>query len=131
MSTADQIRQFATRHYVQAARLRGAKTVSVHVGEVHQKLGLKNQVPNVCQALSSRKFLLENSLVLEGRDGPPSGQSTTVVFTYRLGDAGPAPVHSDFDKVRGIARAMFQSFGGGEAFLKAERASFPREEKRG
>src|SRR6266852_4171831 len=84
---ADQIREFAVRHYIRPARQRGAKTVAVRVGEVRQQLKLANRTPAICSALSSRKFLQENSLEWERREGPPSGQSTTVVYTYRFRDS--------------------------------------------
>ena len=40
--------------------------------------------PQICTAIRSRKFLRENNLVIDHIDGPPSGQSTTVVVHYRF-----------------------------------------------
>jgi len=78
--------------------------------------------------LKSRKFLYENHLVLEKCEGPPSGMSTTVVFTYRLlsddRKAPTAPPEWPFLKLRGIAKEAFSSLGGGEAFIQQERARF-------
>ena len=58
----------------------------------------------------------------------PSGMSTTVVFTYRLLGAGvpegDSGLEAAFLKVRGIAKEVFRSLGGGEAFIKREREHF-------
>jgi hypothetical protein len=53
---ADEIRQFVLRNYILPARKRGAKTVIVKAGEVHNQMGLVNRLPNVCQALGTEKF---------------------------------------------------------------------------
>lgn len=128
---ADRIRRFAQDKYIEPARRRGEKLVRIPVGEVHRQLALGNLVPAVCSALSSQRFLRENFLILEGQQGPPSGQSTTVVYTYRLNDSKRADDEArlasaglDFKGMRGIARDLFRSLGGGEAFLRRERASF-------
>src|SRR5208283_3749681 len=103
---ADQYREFAKHEYVEPARQRGDKTVRIVAGDVHRALGLKNRVPGVCQALGSNKFLDENRLQLEKMEGPPKGLGTTVVFTYRLRDAGTAKPehqeHGSFLALRGI-----------------------------
>jgi hypothetical protein len=77
--------------------------------------------------LSGKRFLEENHLALEKREGPPSGQSTTVVFTYRLVDPHRAPdrwEESPLLKLEGIGKEVFQSLGGGEAFIRRERERF-------
>src|ERR1022692_4486523 len=84
LTLADQIRRHAREKIVQPARRRGDLVLKVVAGDVHHDLKLHGRAPAVCSALASRRFLEENSLILEGRQGPPSGQSTTVVFTYRL-----------------------------------------------
>ncbi len=54
--------------------------------------------------------------------------STTVTFTYRLTDeAGQSPskpTEWPFLRLRGIAKEVFQSLGGGEAFIRKEREEF-------
>jgi hypothetical protein len=57
--------------------------VRVVAGEVQKGVHLSNRVSLVCQALKSHKFLAENHLLIEKWEGPPSGMSTTVTFTYR------------------------------------------------
>ena len=65
--------------------------------------------------------------MLEKSDSPPSGISTTVVFTYRLTD-GRAEAVSDgkdaFSRLRGTLKEVFQSLGGGEEFIRRERDNF-------
>jgi len=131
LTLADQIRRHAREKIVQPARRRGDLVLKVVAGDVHRDLKLHGRVPAVCSALASGKFLEENSLILEGRQGPPSGQSTTVVFTYRLDKKrrdtereGRSSNEPSFEEMRGIAKEIFKSLGGGENFLRRERASF-------
>jgi hypothetical protein len=125
---ADRVREHARREYVEPARRRQESTIRIVAGEVQKAVRLSNRVSLVCQALKSHKFLDENHLVLEKWDGPPSGMSTTVIFTYRLTDeAGQASCESAeslFLQLRGIGKDVFQSLGGGEAFIRKEREDF-------
>ncbi len=108
--------------------MRGETTLSITAGDVQKAVHLSNRAPLVCQALKSNKFLDENGLVLEKWDGPPSGMSTTVVFTYRFKKSGgqeTAPKEDwPFLRLRGIAKEVFSGLGGGEAFLRKEREQF-------
>jgi hypothetical protein len=123
---SDSIRDYARQQYIDPARRRGEQTVRIVAGEVHRALRLNNLVPAVCSALRGTKFLAENNLRLEKSEGPPSGMSTTVVFTYRIEGTQPRDKtsKSKFLQARGIAKEVFQALGGGEAFLKAERGQF-------
>jgi hypothetical protein len=127
ISVSDLVREHASEHYLAAARRRGDKTVSINVGAVHRALALSNRVPLVCAALSSRKFVKENHLRLISKTGPPSGQSTTVTFTYEIKHSEkPAGGIDAFLALRGIGKEVFASLGGGEAFIRRERAEFSR-----
>jgi hypothetical protein len=92
---------------------------------VQKAVRLVNRTALVCQALKSHKFLEENHLALEKWDGPPSGMSTTVTFTYRLAGQQPAagqpPGESPLLRLWGIGKEVFQSLGGGESFIRSER----------
>src|ERR1700685_1531392 len=88
---SDAVRQHAYEKYVSAAHRRKQKTVAINVGEVHRELALNNRVPLVCAALSSKKFLTESHLRLISKTGPPSGQSTTVTYTYEFVDSHAGP----------------------------------------
>lgn len=116
---------------MEPARLRGLTTVRIVAGEIHKGLGLRNQVPNVCQVLRSQKFLNENRLVLEKFEGPPSGLGTTATFTYRLAaEDAPQPENELlFLRLRGIAKDTFASLGGGEKFIHGEREHFYQHEE--
>jgi hypothetical protein len=125
---ADRVREHARLEYIEPARRRHESTIRIVAGEVHKAVRFSNRVPLVCQALKSHKFLDENHLVLEKWDGPPSGMSTTVTFTYRLkDDAGQKSSESAewaFLQLRGIGKEVFRSLGGGEAFIRKERENF-------
>jgi hypothetical protein len=125
---ADRIRELARTEYIEPARTRHESIVRIVAGNVQKAAGLSNRVPLVCQALKSSKFLDENHLVLEKWEGPPSGLSTTVTFTYRLlndEERKPAPrLEWPFMKLRGLAKDVFRSLGGGETFIRQEREQF-------
>lgn len=125
-SDSDLVRQHAADNYISAARRRGDRTFSISVGTIHRALALNNRVPLVCAALGSKKFLTENRLRLVSKTGPPSGQSTTVTYTYEFEDDGRnrATNADPFLQLRGIGKDIFASLGGGEAFLREERANF-------
>jgi hypothetical protein len=125
-SSAERIRSFAAREYIETARRKGLKRVQITAGDVHRSLRLKNRVPNVCSALSSRIFLEQNHLAIEEVSGPPSGMGTRVIYTYRLlegGEVRKTPVAS-FENLRGLLKEGLHSLGGGEAFLRHERNRF-------
>jgi hypothetical protein len=139
MNASDQVRAYVRTHYNAPARRAGASTVRVRAGEVHKALKWDlRRVPQVCAALSTRKFLESANLELLGKSGPPSGQSTTVEFTFKLLDEGKAPTReahtphaagrvqdgSGLEALYGILEEEFKALGGGEAFLKAERAAW-------
>jgi hypothetical protein len=124
---SDAVRRHAYEKYISAARRRREKTVAINVGEVHRALALNNRVPLVCAALGSKKFLTEHGLRIVSKTGPPSGQSTTVTYTYELaGKERPSPDAREeaWRQLRGALKYVYAEFGGGEAYLRAERAAF-------
>jgi hypothetical protein len=125
---SDVIRRHAYEKYISTAQNRRDRLVSINAGDVHRALALNNRIPLVCAALGSKKFLAEYGLRIIGKTGPPSGQSTTVTFTYEFMDgerkeSKEARMEAWF-KLRGIAKDIFASLGGGEAYLREERANF-------
>ncbi len=122
------VRQHAIETYISPARCRRERTVSVNVGAVHKALRLGNRVPLVCSSLESQKFLRENGLRLISKIGPPSGQSTTVTYTYEFIDKEEVKGHSDrqdaWNRLRGALKDVFAELGGGENYLRNERANF-------
>ena len=123
------VRMYVRDHYVRPAKREQRSTFRVLVGDVHHALKFSNRVPLVCNALSSRKFLEENSVRLIARTGPPSGQSTTVEFTYEFLEASRNGEPLDeLRALRGAGKKAFQELGGGENFLREERKNFYRGE---
>jgi hypothetical protein len=123
---SDAIRRHAYQKYVVEAQRRKEKLISINVGDVHREMGLSNRVPLVCAALGSKKFLKQHGLRIVSKTGPPSGQSTTVTFLYEV--VHPAAekqgVDEMWESLRGIGKDVYSSFGGGEAYLRQERANF-------
>jgi hypothetical protein len=126
--SSDAVRRHAYEKYIASARRRREKTVAVNVGEVHRALALNNRVPVVCAALGSKKFLTEHGLRIVSKTGPPSGQSTTVTFTYEIVDKKQDDVQLDrqeaWNRLRGSMKDIFAELGGGENYLRKERANF-------
>jgi len=124
-SCSDLVREYAQETYLSPARRRREKTVTVNVGQVQKGVGLHNRVSLVCQALRSEKFLRAHGLKLISKTGPPSGQSTTVTYTYEFLDSPTEKTGADaWERLRGALKDVFAELGGGEAYLRAERASF-------
>jgi hypothetical protein len=128
MPNSDAVRRHAYEKYIASARRRREKTVAINVGEVHRALGLNNRVPLVCAALGSKKFLAEHGLRIVSKTGPPSGQSTTVTFTYEIVKDNERPnsnaQQEAWNQLRGALKDVYAELGGGEAYLRAEREAF-------
>ena len=131
MIDADQIRLHATKKYVLPARQRKQQRFSINAGDVVRELKMTGRVPAVCSALKTRRFLKSNDLQLIDTDGPPSGQSTTVTYTYEFLESNRStPEHDDsWKQLRGTLKDVFAELGGGEAYLRAERGAFYSEKE--
>lgn len=127
MSNADKIRVCGREKYVEPARLRKEKMFSIRAGDVLRELKMSGRLaPAICSALKTKEFLQQNNLRLVDMKGPKSGQSTTVVYTYEFVDTEQAssPKDNSWARLRGALKDVFAEMGGGEAYLRAERASF-------
>jgi hypothetical protein len=127
-SGSDIVSNYVSDSFIKPAQKRGDRTVLVNVGAVHRALNLQNRVPLVCAALKSRKFLEEQGLRILATTGPPSGQSTTVTFTYEIlaGVSRSSPINPLIG-LRGIAKDVFKKLGGGEHFISTERSKFAKD----
>jgi len=128
-SDADQIREYAWIRYIEPARHSGETTVRIKSGEIVKGLNLKNKTPSVCTALRSRIFQDVYGVRLLGEQGPPSGMSTTVVFTYKLvnqarGNTAKPKSPSAFERLRGIAKTLFKDPGDWERSIQNDRRNF-------
>ena len=133
MSLSEQIANHVLIHYVEPARRSGQTMIEVQAGKVHRDLGWKNRVASVCTTLESRKFQKENHLFLIRTSGPASGRSTTVSFAFGVLDPKkdveePKPKPPQGEKLKalyGLCAKTFRELGGGEEFLRRERAWGP------
>lgn len=137
MKPTEETTRHAIKAYVQPARERGDETVRIRVGNLQKELGWTGRTPSVFSTLKSQPFQKEAGLeLIEKRGGPPSGgPSTTVEFVYRIvrpdeqnqisnPQTKPVPDGSGLKPLFGILADTFGKLGGGEAFLKAERAEW-------
>lgn len=144
MAGAKEIREYIRMQYMEPARQRRETLVTLRAGDIHRELGLKNRVPNVCQVMESRLLEKEAGVKVSSKQGPPSGRGTTLTVTYAVGLDGPAKAKASegasvssvgsaltdspwvrlFYELRGMGKEVFAAEGGGEAFLKRERAEF-------
>jgi len=88
MSDADRIREYVNSNYFEPARKDGRTRVEIISGEVHEQMGLKRRMPNVCQTLRGKKIREEYNVVLldEIRRPSVSKNSNTNRFIYSLED---------------------------------------------
>ena len=99
--------------------------MQITAGEILKGLHFhSDRAPLVCSALKAQKFLGENNLVLEQAEGPARMQSVRVTYTYRLNAKDESPDLAAFLRLRGAGKQVFGKLGGGETFLRKERARF-------
>lgn len=141
---SDKVRLIAEEKFVEPAIRAGRGEFSIAVKDLMGYLQMtgfpKRNWPQVCTAIQTAKFLRENKLEIKSVEGPPSGQSTTVVVRYRVvGDGSQAPssglspekegaaeaqetpeewAHRVTGKISGILKEELSEFGGGEAFIR-------------
>jgi hypothetical protein len=141
---SDAIRTYAISRYVRPAVLAGEREFAIPVKAVWE--GLKAQgvemlgrTPQICSALRTGKFLQPNGLEISRIEGPPSGQSPTVVFHYRVigseagmpsssqaqGDEGQQSsetpeewAHRLTGRLCGLLKDEITATGGTEAFIR-------------
>ncbi|HME57860.1 MAG TPA: hypothetical protein VKF63_05945 [Terracidiphilus sp.] len=141
---SDQVRAVALEKYVHPAIRAGKVQFSVAVRDLMRHLQAdgfpERNWPQVCTAIQAQKFLRENGLEIEGIDGPPKKQSSTVVVRYQVvsrvakpttGTVGlegevanlkeESPSERSYrltEKMRGLLKEELAEYGGGEAFLR-------------
>jgi len=93
MKQADKIRDFVCKNYIEPARKKGVKQITVQAGEVDRKMSL-GRVPNVNNALVGKKLQEMCEIRLIGTGG--TSGSTTATYTYEiLSKGGDAMIEED------------------------------------
>jgi 5-methylcytosine-specific restriction enzyme B len=80
LSDAERVRLTALDQYIQPARERGDRTVSINAGKLHESLELKQAHANVCQALGGEKFQRLANVPPPRIEGPQASTTTTFHF---------------------------------------------------
>ena len=106
---SDKIRLLVSERYVQPAMKLGSDRLSIRVKDVLKDVAgdpsARGRTPAICEVLQGRKLLRENDLEIEGVEGPPSRQSTTVVVHYRLLHPGTYKGGADGVKIENVVKA--------------------------
>jgi hypothetical protein len=143
MTQSDQVRAMAGAKFVRPALAAGKTRFSVAVKDVLKDLVASGfppaNTPQVCSALRTKEFLLQQGIEIESIDGPPSKMSTTVVYHYRVADPNtrskPAQVPEQqeppiaeetpeakarrlTESLRGLLKEEMAEFGGAEGFIR-------------
>ncbi len=82
LSGADRIRLCALTYFIEPAREKAARTVSIRAGDLAAAMGLHDVFPNICQALGGEKFQ-KLAQVPPPTSTEPNPSSSTV-FTFTL-----------------------------------------------
>ncbi len=88
ISGADRIRLCALNYFIEPAREKRLKTVTIHAGDMASAMGLKNAFPNICQTLGGEKLQQLAQVPPPTISAPNPSSSTT--FTYQLGSKSEA-----------------------------------------
>jgi len=141
---SDQVRTVALDKFVNPAVLAGQARFSVAVRDLMRHLQAggfpERNWPQVCTAIQAGKFLRENGLEIEGVDGPPKKQSSTVVVRYRVAGRGGSSAQAvegltqtgpqvtaegpeDWafrltEQLRGLMKQEIEAHGGSEAYIR-------------
>lgn len=88
ISGADRIRLCALNYFIEPAREKRLKTVTIRAGDLASAMGLKNAFPNICQSLGGEKLQQLATVPPPVVSEPNPSSSTT--FTYQLGSKSEA-----------------------------------------
>jgi hypothetical protein len=131
------VREVAVRNFVEPARVKGLKNVTIPVKQLRDLLAptgfpVRN-IPQICSALEAAEFRRANQFDSMHIEGPASKRSTTVVFHFSFREPEkPSGVQSDpltkeasearaerlTGKLFGLLKEEMAAYGGGDAFIK-------------
>lgn len=89
MRQADRIRESGLDKYIEPARSRGDRYVTIRTGDVGKAMGLLGKMPAVSSALKARKFERLANVELVEAKGPAQGSN--LYLTFRLLGPGELP----------------------------------------
>lgn len=96
MEGADRIRLCALNYFIEPAREKAAREVSIRAGDLAAAMGLKDAFPNICQALGGEKFQTLAQVPPPTSTEPNPSSST--LFTYTLNSQPEADTVTDTKK---------------------------------
>ncbi|WP_434290584.1 AAA family ATPase [Celeribacter sp. SCSIO 80788] len=96
LSGADRIRLCALNYFIEPAREKAAREVSIRAGDLATAIGLKDAFPNICQALGGKRFQ-KLAQVPPPTSTEPNPSSSTA-FTYTLNSQPEADTVTDTKK---------------------------------
>lgn len=79
-TSANVIRAYVNRVYIEPVKQSGGKWVIIRAGDIHAELRLEDQIPTVCSAIDAKKFTTDYGLSLKSRTGPKQSSSVTWEF---------------------------------------------------
>ena len=82
MATANEVREYVLKEFIEPARKQGKNTVSFTSSDVHKGMNLVQRYPLVCSAIDADKFLDYAKVNLVKREGPK--QSSTAKWMFGL-----------------------------------------------
>jgi hypothetical protein len=83
MKKVEKVRNYVFDRYIDPAREKGIKEITVRSGDIADALGLENRLPLVCSGLTTIIDDLYNLEIVK-IEGPPSNQGRNLFVTYRL-----------------------------------------------
>ena len=93
MEGADRIRLCALNYFIEPAREKAAREVSIRAGDLAAAMRLKDAFPNICQALGGEKF--QNLAQVPPPTSTEPNPSSSTVFTYTLNSQPEADTVTD------------------------------------
>jgi len=82
LNQADQIRDYVIKNYIEPARKKGLKEVTIIAGDVAREVTGGTNIPNVNNVLRGKKLLTMCNIRLIKKQGPY--ESTTTSYTYNI-----------------------------------------------
>lgn len=91
LAGADRVRACARNYFIEPARDKGEKEVTIRASDLAQLMGLTNAFPNICQALEGTKFQKMIGTTKPDIIGPNPSSTTTFIYRLATGEELPEP----------------------------------------